>query len=50
MKSFITFIAEEVNDFKDFEKMKPVSVTKEKSAWGKFINYRLFNKNDRCAG
>jgi hypothetical protein len=31
MKSFITFIAEEINDFKDFEKMKPVSVTKEKN-------------------
>jgi len=31
MKSFITFISEELNDFKDFEKMKPVSVTKEKN-------------------
>ena len=30
MKSFITFLAEEIYYFNDFEYMKPVSVTKEK--------------------
>jgi len=44
MKSFKLFITEQINDFKDFEKMKPISVNKEKN--GSHYQYIVDYGND----